>query len=141
MTGLPPPPLFVDTAGWFAGLFPPDPAHGRVRPLLESYGGPILTSNYVLDELLTLGQRRLSHQHAVHAGTHLLDADIVHMERITPADEDAAWQLFQERPGRGYSFTDCTSMALMGRLGIEDVATTDADFAAEGFTVHPEPDL
>ncbi len=42
-----------------------------------------------------------------------------------------------ERPGKTYSFADCTSFVLMRRLGITRAATLDADFAREGFEVLP----
>ena len=51
-----------------------------------------------------------------------------------PRDESAAGDRFRERPGRRLSFTDCTSFAVLRRIGVEEVLCLDEDFAAEGFT-------
>ena len=58
--------------------------------------------------------------------------------RITPEDENAAWELFCKRPDHTYSFTDCTSFVIMRRLGIKTAAALDDDFASEGFESLPE---
>lgn len=49
----------------------------------------------------------------------------------------AVWDLFQARGDKSYSFTDCTSFALMRRLGLEEAVALDADFRREGFRVLP----
>ena len=56
---------------------------------------------------------------------------------MTAADELAAWKLFLDRPDKRYSFTDCTSFALMRRLGIEVALALDDHFRQEGFEVLP----
>ncbi len=63
--------------------------------------------------------------------------DSVDLIRVTPEDEQMAWTLFRNRSERRYSFTDCTSFALMRRLGIDAALALDEDFRAEGFRVMP----
>jgi uncharacterized protein len=56
-------PVFVDTWGWMALGHRRDPQHGEVRDLyrqLREEQIPITTSDYVLDELITLLFRRES---------------------------------------------------------------------------------
>jgi uncharacterized protein len=67
-----------------------------------------------------------------------LDSARVDLLRITPEDENAAWELFCKRAERSYSFTDCTSFVIMRRLGIETAAALDDDFVSEGFESLPE---
>jgi predicted nucleic acid-binding protein len=43
--------------------------------------------------------------------------------------------LYQSRPDKQYSLTDCISMEVMRQEGITEVLTHDAHFAQEGFVV------
>jgi predicted nucleic acid-binding protein len=50
-------------------------------------------------------------------------------------DFDAALALYESRPDKGYSLTDCRSMLALRGLGITDVLTNDHHFTQEGFTI------
>lgn len=43
----------------------------------------------------------------------------------------------EQRPDKTYSFADCTSFAVMRRLGLTSAITLDSDFACEGFEAIP----
>ncbi len=45
----------------------------------------------------------------------------------------AGFALYQARPVKGYSLTDCISMQTMRREGLTDVLTNDRHFEQEGF--------
>jgi predicted nucleic acid-binding protein len=131
--------LFVDTSAWLAYVNRSDEAHPATRDALRAFEGRLVTSNFVFDETVTLCRYRLGHPTALLVGGLLRDPDAVDLVRITAADERGAWELFADRADKQYSFTDCTSFALMRRLGLEDAAELDADFAREGFRVVPPP--
>ncbi len=63
---------------------------------------------------------------------------IVEMIHITPSDEKAAWNLFEKRADKSYSFTDCTSFVVMRRQKIATAVALDSHFFQEGFIVAPE---
>ena len=128
--------VFVDTSCWFAAAFADDPDHERVRTTLTG-GDRLITSNFVLDETITICAGKLGHRVAASVGGLLLDTDEVDLVRLTAADELAAWKLFIERPDKSYSFTDCTSFVLMRRLGIDVAFALDDHFRQEGFEVQP----
>lgn len=128
---------FVDTGAWFAYVNAADPDHGRVRHALDHPPGPLVTSSYVFDETVTLAQARLGHRRAVAVGRVLLDPAVVELLSVLPADERASWALFQERPDKSYSFTDCTSFVLMRREKIATAVALDQHFSQEGFAVIP----
>ena len=44
-------------------------------------------------------------------------------------------ELYEARPDKGYSLTDCISMNTMRMKGITDVLTNDRHFAQEGFRI------
>jgi predicted nucleic acid-binding protein len=56
---------------------------------------------------------------------------------VAPADERAAWSLFEKRADKAYSFTDCTSFVLMRREKIAIAVALDEHFSQEGFAVVP----
>ena len=74
---------------------------------------------------------------AAKAGRILLESGAAEIIRITVVDEQAAWDLFLDRQDKEYSFTDCTSFALMRRLRLGRAIAVDEDFAREGFDVAP----
>lgn len=129
--------LFVDTGAWFAYANAGDPDHKRIREFLDKYPGRLVTSTYVFDETVTLTQARLGHQRAMTVGATLLDPTVVEMVHVAPSDEKAAWNLFEKRPDKSYSFTDCTSFVVMRRQKIAGAVTLDDHFSQEGFTVVP----
>ena len=129
--------VFVDTSAWYAYINARDPDYLRVREFLESFTGSLVTSTYVFDEVVTLVLTRLGHQRAVKVGAVLLDPGVVELVRIGAADERLAWKLFQERPDKAYSFTDCTSFVIMRRLNLTQALALDDHFAQEGFEMVP----
>jgi len=62
----------------------------------------------------------------------LINPDI----RVIPQSREsfiAGLDLFQSRPDKGYSLTDCISMQTMRREGLTEVLTSDRHFEQEGF--------
>ena len=51
------------------------------------------------------------------------------------ADFAAALALYEVRPDKRYSLTDCRSMVALRTLGISEVLTNDHQFTQEGFTI------
>ena len=130
---------FVDTSAWFAYANRHDPDHIRIRNVLRTFQGRLVTSNFIFDETVTLCLYRLGHQVAATVGKVLLDPTVVDLIRLTPDDEQRAWELFLVRPDKTYSYTDCTSFVLMRRLRLQRVIALDADFQREGFILLPTP--
>lgn len=129
--------LFVDTSAWFAFANRADPDHQAVAALLDAFKGRLVTSNFVFDETVTLCLYRLGRPAAGRVGQALRDSSQVDLMRVAPEDETIGWRLFRERRDKQYSFTDCTSFALMRRLGLKTAAALDDDFAGEGFEQLP----
>lgn len=129
--------LFVDTSAWFAYANRKDRNHDAVREVFRGSDARITTSNFIFDEILSLCRYRLGHAAATKIGSVLLDTGTVDLIRITPEDEQAAWALFCQRSDQCCSFTDCTSFALLRRLGISSALALDDDFRIEGLRVVP----
>ena len=93
----------------------------------------VVTSNFILDESFTLIRIKCGLKLALKFREYLEESSIVlKIVRVTVADEATAWDWFVKDWSK-LSFTDCTSFALMKRLGIEKVAAFDEDFQKAGF--------
>jgi predicted nucleic acid-binding protein len=53
----------------------------------------------------------------------------------TSADFAAALSLYEARPDKEYSLTDCRSTLAMRTLGLSEVLSNDHHFTQEGFTI------
>jgi predicted nucleic acid-binding protein len=127
--------VFVDTGAWFAYFVRRDPDHAAATDWLRENRLPLVTTDYVLDELLTLLKLRESHRVAAAAGEALLRENVATVERLTETDFRAAWEVFRQYHDKAWSFTDCTSKVVMERLGITHAFAFDTDFEEFGTIV------
>ena len=133
----------VDTWAWYALADQTDADHELAQlaneELLDA-GYTFITTNYVLDEALTLIRYNVNHAAAVkfwHTLQQLIAARLVILVRVDEDQETAAWQIFEQYADQEFSYTDCTSFAVMRVLKLTHVFTGDGDFATMGFTVVP----
>jgi len=124
--------IFVDTGAWFAAFVPNDSDHAAADVWLGQNRLPLVTTDFVLDELLTLLKRRGEYDRAVRLGPAILDGTIATLEWVTPADVRAAWEVFRRFRDKGWSFTDCTSRVVIQRLSIDTAFAFDEHFRQFG---------
>jgi predicted nucleic acid-binding protein len=131
--------IFVDTWGWMALGHRREPRHVEVKQIYQELRNnrvPIYTSDYVLDEVITLLFRREDFAEATSFVEGILAASVLEqllIERTTSDRFLAAWELrkrFQDKPG--ISFTDLVSMLIMNERGIHQVLTEDEHFIQVG---------
>lgn len=133
--------IFVDTSAWFALIHRRDSAHRRaLRVWKELRHRPtrLVTSDYVLDETITLMRFRAGHDAACRLGSPLLRSHVVEITEVTPQVHAGAWDLFVRQADRDFSLTDCTSFVIMRELGLQDAFTFDEHFGQMGFRVWPQ---
>jgi uncharacterized protein len=129
--------VFVDTSAWFALFVPTDPDHTRIRAWLAGNREPLITSDYCVDETLTLLLVRREPVRAMEAGRELFERDLARIQFVSPEQILRAWIVFQQRAASGWSFTDCTSFVLINELRIPTAAAVDAHFHQFGVLVVP----
>lgn len=127
--------LFVDTWGWMTLADPLTSRHAAALECYEEYSGSgrVFTSNYVLDESLTLLFRRLRFDAAYRFSKAVLESSFVAVETVTEGRFRAAFELrrrFSDEPN--ISFTDLTTIVIMTELKMADILTADAHFAHVG---------
>jgi uncharacterized protein len=133
-------PLFVDTAGWMACADASDPAHAGCRAARDKAlrsGQALLTTDYVVDETLTLLRVRLSLAAAEAWWRQVDGSSRVRWERVDEARFERAVDLFFRYRDKGFSFTDCTSFTVMRELRLAKALTTDRHFRQMGFELVP----
>lgn len=132
--------LFVDTAGWVACADASDSAGAACRDArdaaLES-GQLLVTTDFVVDETLTLLRLRLSLGIAEAWWRQIEGSQRVRLERVDDTRFDRARELFFRYRDKAFSFTDCSSFAVMRELRLTKVLTTDRHFRQMGFQVVP----
>ncbi len=124
--------VFVDTGAWFAYFVRRDPDHNSARNWVSTNESSLVTSDYILDELFTLLKIRESHIVAVATGRVLIEEKICQVIKLTPDDFTRAWSIFVQFSDKGWSFTDCTSKAIMERLSITTAFSFDEHFEQFG---------
>ena len=130
--------VFADTLYWVSGLNPRDQWHRTVVAAEMALGDfRIVTTETVLIEVLNYYCENTAYLRQ--AAAKLVNNILVDPDIEVVAHTAAAFQtglaLFEARPDKGYSLTDCVSMNVMRERGILEVLTHDKHFAQEGFVV------
>lgn len=123
--------IFADTSAWFAIKDAGDAGHASAMNFM-SQRPYLVTTDFVIDETITLVRAHLGHRDAVDIGERLWRGEMATIIWVTPEDEQAAWELFKRYDDKEFSFTDCTSLVVMRRLGLSHAFTFDEDFEQTG---------
>jgi len=130
--------VFTDTVYWLATVVPSDQWRESARKARDELGPVrLVTTDEVLTEFLaalSAGGEHIRRQ-AARFVTAILDNPNV---KVVPQSRDSflqGLQLYEQRPDKGYSLTDCISMNIMRTEGLTEVLTNDHHFTQEGFTV------
>lgn len=124
--------IFVDSSAWFAVLSRRDVNHGAAISAIRSFREQLVTTDYIVDETLTLLRSRGENSRAVVFGRRVIEGPWARIVRIDDADFTAAWLVFKTFADKGWSFTDCTSRVVMGRLAIQRAFAFDDHFRQFG---------
>ena len=133
-------PLFLDANYVIALEVSDDQHHYAARQhwtkLLESPLS-LVTTSYVLDEVVTFLNNRNQHSKAVRIGNNLLTASPIQMIHVDEVLFHEGWRYFQQHHDKTFSLTDCISFVLMKRLEIVEALTFDKHFEQAGFVKLP----
>jgi uncharacterized protein len=130
--------IFVDTGAWFAAFVAKDGDHQVALNWLKTNTEPLVTTDYVIDELLSLLRFRGQNDIALRVGPRLFDQSLSRVAWVGPEDVREAWQIYKSFADKAWSFTDCVSRAVMTKLNIRTAFAFDADFRQFG-TVNVVP--
>jgi len=128
------PSVFADTFYWLALARPRDSWHAAaLRWTTANSATGLVTTDEVLTEFLNAlaGAGPVGRAYAA-ANVHDIrnDRQVIVLPQ-TRADFDAALALYEARPDKGYSLTDCRSTLALRTLAISEVLSNDRHFAQE----------
>jgi predicted nucleic acid-binding protein len=138
--------VFIDTWGWLTLLDKRESRHQEVVAYYRDFRfhqGLAYTSDYVLDETITLLFRRLpfiTARESLESINQAITEGYLLLVRITPEQFDLAIQLrlkFQDKPR--ISFTDFISMAVMRERDLAHILTEDDHFTQVGMAFQKLP--
>lgn len=124
--------IFVDTSAWFASLVPSDPNYPAAVAWLAANRSPLLTTDYIVDETLTLLRARGERKRALILGDKFFRAGLADIHKITESDLRFAWETFERFADKDWSLTDCTSKIVIQQLGISQAFAFDHHFEQFG---------
>lgn len=120
--------IFVDTGAWFASTVPSDADYPAASTWLNQNSETLITTDYVIDETLTLLRIRREKQRAIALGTAFFSGTLTTIHHLTTAEIQQAWQVFRQFSDKDWSFTDCTSKVVMESLDITQAFAFDRHF-------------
>jgi predicted nucleic acid-binding protein len=128
--------LFIDTSAFYAFFDKRDNQHNQVVKILQTRHEQFITSNYILDELITLFRvRGLVFEKFSPFVKALWNEEACNILRVSADIDLQAWQVLEKFKEHEFSFTDCTSFVLMKNYGIRKACTLDKHFQIAGFDI------
>lgn len=130
--------VFADAVYWVALAHPKDQWHPRAVAVSQQLGAvQLVTTDEVLDEFLAYfsGFGDAARIQSARTVRSLLADPAVRVIAQSRLSFLLGLDLYEARPDKGYSLTDCISMATMRKEGITEVLTHDTHFSQEGFQI------
>ena len=124
--------IFVDTGAWFACVVPWDANHAAATAWMRQNHEPLITTDFVLDETMTLLRARNETPRAVALGDQLLSEVCANLHFVSEEEIREAYQVFRAFADKDWSFTDCTSKVVIEALGLKTAFSFDQHFRQFG---------
>lgn len=131
--------FFIDTSAFVALNDRSDRYHEKAREFILRFSAAdeLITSNYIVDETITHLRRSIGVKATIEFAEAILSGQGYQIIYIDQEMEQAAFGIFRRYFDNVLSFTDCTSFALMKRMGLNKAFAFDEDFLVAGFEVVP----
>jgi len=132
--------MIIDTSALYAVVDKRDPNHHLAAGFLRTFTrqGVFLLSNHVFDETMTLVKVRLGAPVALQLGIRLRNSRYISMVIFGRQEEMATWHIFSRYTDKGWSYTDCASLALAQQRGLDSAFAFDHHFRQMGLHVFPQ---
>ena len=124
--------IFADTSAWFAAVVPTDSDYPHAARWLAANSEQLLTTDYVIDETLTLLRARGERQRARVLGEKFFASSMTEVYVLTEDDIRQAWSVFHRYDDKSWSFTDCASKVVIEQMNISEAFAFDHHFRQFG---------
>ncbi len=130
--------VLVDSSFLLAMVDRDDKYHREAVGFLRGLGKvTLLVTSHIFDEAMTLIKVRLGSEVAIRTGRQLRLSTLFRLIHITEGDDGAAWEIFSQYTDKDWSYTDCSCLAMMRKLGITEVLSFDHHFDQMGIARLP----
>jgi uncharacterized protein len=134
--------IFVDTSAWYANEVEDDlnheAAHNFLSIIASGKHGIAITTDYIIDEMLTLLRTRRDLASASAFIDKITKSKSIRVFWINEDLFKKALEIFKKSDIKPWSFTDCTSFALMRELSFTEAFSFDNHFRQAGFQMLPK---
>ena len=121
-------PTFVDARALFSLAYQSDQWHAKaVEIAARLRGTALITTDAMLVETWFLTRARASREAALRVWRELRGGAL-RIECLLPIDLDHAWEIAQAFADQDFSLADCTSFAVIERLGLRSAFSFDRDY-------------
>lgn len=131
--------VFIDSNIFIALLDESDSTHDKASKLVAELGtrafNPV-TSNFVVNETITVVSQRIGKSNAVRFADYLYFGD--HNIKVITVDRDVeerALEVLKRTKSKNISFCDCTIYAIMNRYGMSALASFDKHMQKGSFKI------
>ncbi len=116
--------IIVDTSALIAFFVKSEKHHLRARRYMEEHSDKQwIILDTVFSETVTWLRIKASIHHSIQLGR-LLRYEHRYIQ-LSPADDNAVWDVFQGYADKKWSYTDCSILAMSQRLGVVEVFAFD----------------
>ncbi|MDT4898191.1 MAG: uncharacterized protein QOH25_3268 [Acidobacteriota bacterium] len=91
-----------------------------------------MTTDYIVDETLTLLRARGEELRALRMGEEFFNGTLATIYHLTEADIRLAWETFRSYSDKKWSFTDCASKVVIDKLNLKYAFAFDHHFRQFG---------
>jgi predicted nucleic acid-binding protein len=135
-------PIFIDTGAFFATKCSSDKnnqiALSYYNSICERGKYNLVITNLVIFETVTLSKGKIGIDFAIEFGKYLRNSEFIKIIKITEELENKSWDIFDTYNDKEYSFTDCSSFAVMKKFVIRKAFAFDKHFEQFGFEINPK---
>ncbi len=126
--------VFADAFFYVAFINQLDEHHDEVMEWARNFDGDIVTTQWVLTEVAdAFAESHIRRQ--MRAGFDSLAEDpATRVIEVSPEYFARGMKLYDERPDKAWSLTDCISLVVMADEGLTEALTRDHHFEQAGFT-------
>jgi predicted nucleic acid-binding protein len=130
--------VLVDSSFLLAMVDRDDKHHPEAVGVLRELGKvTLLVTSHIFDEAMTLIKVRLGSEVAIRTGRQLRLSTLFRLTHVTEGDDEAAWEIFSQYTDKDWSYTDCSCLAMMRKLGITEVLSFGHHFDQMGIVRLP----
>ena len=118
--------FLIDSGAFLALLDTRDKYHPAAASFIQTHQGALFyLPELIFSETLTLIKSRLGPKPAIKLGESIQQSNQFQIVLITEMDRQLTWEIFRQFDDKGWSFADCSILAVARRLQLFKVFSFD----------------